>query len=206
MTKRTRYICIVILIILFALCIYIQVGRANVPGYRGLMPLIFKGGLYPGVPTHTPTPKLPTPAPTITPKPTNPPSTPTPTPRYLDESTYDWAFIRYAVQNGTQTGVVVTLPGVCYDLIFDHWEDHGDGKLAVMRSVELQDGAWWCSSPPYNPSAPWPPPQYPIPTSLPPEFDYGQVRNKVFNFNAAWVCGYSGPGTTLNCYKVAKNN
>jgi len=154
------------------------------------MPLVFKSE-----------PISPTPTITNTPKPTAtepPPPTATPTPVYVNPSTYTWLWIGRAENIGEQIKVIGIAPGYCYDVLFNNWEDHPKGKLAVLRSAEIQENTWWCTSPPWNPDAVWPPPQYPIPSTLPPEFGYGEIFSKVFNWNAAIVCG------NLNCVEAEK--
>ena len=176
--------------------------------HSAYMPIVFKEGQYPGAPTHTSTPTntiMPTLAPTRTP---TPPPTPTPTPKLLppEESTYDWVFVGRAGNIGEQIEIYAVVAGQCYDFYLHHFEYTPQGKTAILIAREIVEGAWWCSSPPYNPDAIWPPPQSPPPPVLPPDFGYGDTQKKVFNWNANIVCGVRdwGAHEMLNCITAGK--
>jgi len=195
---KGKLLWLVLLVVVIALAVVMVRTAYSMGSNILLMPLIFKNGSY----VDTPPPTI-----TSTPKPTKtepPPPTATPTPVYASTSTYEWVYVGRAENSGETIEVIGVIPGYCYDMIFDHWEDHPKGKLAVLRAKEIADGYWWCTSPPYNPAAPWPPPQFPPPTTLPPEFGYGEIFKKVFDWNAAIVCGIKEGTTTLNCIETQK--
>ena len=188
----------------------IVVASAGASGLSGKlwMPIAFKGGQYPGAPTHTATP-TPTIVPTLKPTRTpTPPPTPTPEPELKPaaESTYDWVYVGRAGNIGEQIEIYAVVAGQCYDFVLHHFEYTPDGKLAVLIAREIVEGAWWCSVPPYNPDAVWPPPQSPPPPVLPPDFGYGDTQKKTFNWNAAIVCGVKDwdAQEMLNCEPAQK--
>ena len=179
-----------ILMILLIVLLGGGVLAASAGEYVVYLPIIYDDSADPQPtpkPTHTNTPKPPTPAPT-----------PTPTPVYTGAG-YTWVYIGGAEVVGGDTLVLGIKPGHCYDIIVDHYES--SGTVAVLKALEIQDGAWWCTAPPYNPDAPWPPPQYPVPPSLPPEFGYGAAYYFTIPRNVKIVCGFDGQ---TNCKVVLR--
>ena len=143
--------------------------------------------VYHNPPASSPTPKLPTPAPT-----------PTPTLIYTGGG-YTWVFIGIAqLLNDGTVAVAGLKPGYCYDVVV---HDIQDDKVAVLIAKEIQDGTWWCTAPPYNPDAPWPPPQFAPPTEIPPDIFYGEVFKLFIPRSVKTVCGYGG---LTNCVEVIR--
>lgn len=119
-----------------------------------------------------------------------PTETPTPTPEYVEG--YDWVFVGLAYKDGESTVIWGHKPGYCYDLLHTKVE-----KTITLKAVKIPDSE--CDRDSYNPAAPWPPPDFPPPTQLPPEFDWGHVYKLVVNVNAKVVCSGYWPD---NCYNV----
>ena len=198
MTKRILIVSIVMLVILFALSLYLQVEAVSSSSLLHLMPVIYN----PPEPTATITP-----TPTRTPRPTVEP-TATPTPVYEDPSTYDWVYIGIAQLSKDKQSVNVLgkNPGACYVVEIDQETEDG---MVLLKSRELVSGTYPCSVPPYNPEAVWPPVQFPPPPDpLPADWDwflYGEVYSFVIPKSAKIVCGAGESifGTT-NCYKVIR--
>lgn len=140
------------------------------------LPLVY-GGATLAPPTETPTQAPPT-------------KTPVPTPEFVDG--YDWVFVGLAYQDEDTTVIWGHKPGYCYDLSHTKVE-----KTITLEAVKIPDNE--CDRSTYNPDAPWPPPDFPPPISLPPEFDWGHVYKLVLNVNAKVVCSGYWPD---NCYDV----
>ena len=148
-------------------------------------PVIFDSSAEPTArptPTHAPEPP-PTPA-------------PTPTPVYTGGG-YTWVYVGIAEIVGNETWVAGLKPGYCYDVILDRIDD---GGVAVLKSLEIEDGYWWCTAPPYNPDAPWPPPQYDVP-DMPPDIFDGEIFKFKIDRRTKVVCGW---GQQTNCYTVIR--
>ena len=159
--------------------------------HQAYMPIIHDASADPTAtpsPTHTRTPRPPT-------------RTPTPMPTIVDgEGGETWAYIGYVNKDGSETLIVAAIPGFCYYLEVDHFEQFG--KLVVMRSQKIKMDTWPCVKENYNPDADWPPPEYPVPTVLPPDFGYGESWVSSIPVNVKFVCGSDGAGGTLNCLEV----
>ena len=119
-----------------------------------------------------------------------PAETPTPTPKYVDG--YNWVFVGVAYNDKDGSTVVWGhRPGYCYDLIHTKVE-----KTIYLEAVKIpldQCEPW------KNKDAPWPPPEFPPPTELPPEFDWGEIYKLVLDVNAKVVCSVYWP---VNCVDV----
>ena len=153
-------------------------------------PVIYDSSAEPtptATPTHTNTPRPPTPTPTAT-----------PTPVYSGAG-YTWVFIGFAELISGEVRVAGLKPGHCYNVVIDSIQS--DGTLAVLKAREIADGYWWCTSPPYNPDAPWPPAQFPPPTEIPPDIFYGEIFKMVIPRSVKIVCGY---GDQTNCVVVRR--
>lgn len=198
-----------LLILVVALAAILVIAASSM-SYELSMPLIFDGGVYYDTPTHVPTltstvtstPSLtPTATRTNTPRPPTPAPTPTPT-ITNGEGGESWIFAGYAKKDGSGTLFVGLKPGYCYYVKLDHYEN--DGKLAVMKSQKIKMDTWPCVHENYNPDAPWPPPEFPVPTILPPPFGYGESFVITLPRNVRDICGYCETCDyfTLNCLEV----
>lgn len=152
------------------------VGKAASEYYL-FMPLVFKQGPTATVgPTATATKKPPT----VEPEPTA-------TPILQFEPGESWVWIGAAWNQGDYLRVVGINPGFCYFTGIDHYEN--DGKMVVLRSWKIKENTWWCTKDEW-PQDTWPPPEYALPPSFPPEFGYGDVFSITLDDNAKQVCGY----------------
>ena len=140
----------------------------------------------------------PDPTATRTPRPPTPTPTATPTPEYTGDG-YTWVFIGVAqLLNDRTVGVAGLKPGYCYDVVLHDIQNDG---TAVLIAKEIVEGKWWCTAPPYNPDAAWPPPQFAPPTEIPPDIFYGEVFSLIIPRSVKRVCGYGGQ---TNCVEVRR--
>jgi len=165
-------------VVLFILVVFLLVVLGEVSGVGGtagstnaFLPLVFN--------------TFPKPSPVPTPVPV---PTPTPIP-----GVGSWVFVGYAYNYGDITKLYGVKASHCATV-----EDMKVNKTAWIRSELVPFDE--CDRGGYNPEAPWPPPVFDPPVSLPPEFAYGDVFGLELPYNVKQVCSvYYGES---NCIDV----
>ena len=96
-----------------------------------------------------------------------PTETPTPPPTPVTLPGYDWVFVGAAFSyEPPETLLVYGLkPGFCYDILHDK-----NGSVVNLWAQKTND----CNPEDWH-GQDWPPPEFPIPATVPPEFDYGEI-------------------------------
>jgi hypothetical protein len=80
---------------------------------------------------------------------------------------YDWIFVGVAFSFEPPETLVVWghKPGFCYDVLYKV-----DGSVIDLWAQKSSD----CNPDDWHGEV-WPPPEFPVPPSIPPEFDYGEI-------------------------------
>ena len=96
-----------------------------------------------------------------------PTETPTPPPTPVTLPGYDWVFVGAAFSyEPPETLLVYGLkPGFCYDVL--HKKDGSVINLWAQKTDDCNPEDWHGEE--------WPPPEFPIPSTIPPEFDHGEI-------------------------------
>lgn len=96
-----------------------------------------------------------------------PTETPTPPPTPVTPPGYDWVFIgaAYSYEPPETLMVYGHKPGFCYDVL--HKKDGSDINLWAQKTNDCDPEDWHGEV--------WPPPEFPIPETIPPDFDYGEI-------------------------------
>ena len=103
-----------------------------------------------------------------------------------------WVYVGGVIKRSGNLVIFGAKPGYCSDV---EWVKQGGVIRVTAYEIPISE----CDRSGYNPDAPWPPPYYPVPTTLPPEYPFYDAWTLKLDTNAQKVCGTYFDG---NCVDV----